>query len=147
MEPGDDGRRPFNLYLLPFIGGRIGNIQTEVIDIEIVLVGAVEVADSDVALRFCILAQIDGVFHVFVGDDGLGQYDVGEVSHCVSCGGDIDGNMLLEIVGILSFHPHLQHTIEWQQWRHEPVVGGKNTNIIVIACRTHISLPVVGKFL
>ena len=135
METVDDCLRPCDVYLLPLPGWRIGNIQAEVVNIETELVGAVEVADGDVALLAAILAQVDGVFGVLVGDDGLRQYDVGEVSHCVSGGGDIDGYMLLEIVGILSFHPHLQYAIEWQSWRDKPVVGGKYACIIEIACR------------
>ena len=113
LEVIDDGRRACDLYLLPLVRGRTGIVEAEVVDIETKLVGAVEVADGDVALLAGILAQIDGLFDVLIGGDSLGQYDIGEVSHLVSSGGDIDGKMLFEIVGILSFHPHLQYTIEW----------------------------------
>ena len=71
METVDDCLRPCDVYLLPLPGWRIGNIQAEVVNIETELVGAVEVADGDVALLSCILAQIGGVFGVLVGDDGL----------------------------------------------------------------------------
>ena len=61
-EVGDDGSGARDLYLLPLFGGRTGIVEAEVVDIETVLVGAVEVADGDVALLAAILAQVDGVF-------------------------------------------------------------------------------------
>ena len=80
-----------------------------------------------------------------MGDDGLRQYDVGKASHIIACGGDIDSEMLSIIVDVLSFQPHLQHTIEWQLWRYEPVVGVKIAIIIVITLRCHKSCPAMGK--
>ena len=58
----------------------ISTVEAEVVDIQIILVGAVEVMDGDVALS-SIAAQVGGVFHIAIGGSGFTNQSGGEVGN------------------------------------------------------------------
>ena len=88
-------------------------IEAEVINIEIVLIRAVEVVDGDVTFSR-IAAQVGSVFHIRIGSGGLGNQSSGKIRNRSSSGGEEDFKMLT-IVGAASWiatQPHPQGTLQ-----------------------------------
>ena len=88
---------------------------------------------GDVALLALVGTQVGSVGTIYdIGQRRLGNQHGGEVAHAVARGGEIDGKVLLRIVGMKGSYPHLHGSLQLKLGCNQPVVRCQDCRIIVV---------------